>query len=231
MAKILCIESATTMCSVALGIDGEVKSILEVNDGYSHAEQLAPYVKDVLLSNKMDVSELDAIAVSKGPGSYTGLRIGVSLAKALCYSAGKPLIAVDSLQQMCLHPNVIRELEYLKDPLLCPMLDARRMEVFAGLFDVGLKSIIHAQPFILDELSFQDYLLQDAVLFFGNGSDKFKNLTQSTSAYFVDHVWPSASQMVPLAEIMYQMNVFENLAYFEPNYVKAFHATTPKPRI
>lgn len=231
MAKILSIESATTMCSIAMGIDGEVSAIMEVNEGYSHAEQLAPFVQEILLKSAVNLNDLDAIAVSKGPGSYTGLRIGVSLAKGLCYASGKPLVAVDSLQQMCLHPNVIKALDYLKDPLLCPMLDARRMEVFAGLFDIGLKHVISAQPFVLDELSFQEYLKQDAVLFFGNGSNKFKNIVQNESAYFAEDVWPSAAQMVPLAEMAFEMNDFEDLAYFEPNYVKAFQATTPKSRI
>ncbi len=231
MTKILCIESATTMCSAALAVDGEVLAHKELNDGYSHAERLAPFVDELLREQDWQVADLDAIAVSKGPGSYTGLRIGVSLAKGLAFAANKPLIAVDTLEQMCLHPLVQKELEYLKDPLLCPMLDARRMEVYAAVYDIGLMPQAETKPVILDDTSFETYLEKDAVLFFGNGSDKFKDVVHSPSAYFVADVWPDARQMAPLAQMAFDADRFEDLAYFEPNYVKPFQGTTPKPKV
>jgi len=231
MTKILCIESSTTMCSVAIGRDGEVDAWREVNDGYTHAERLAPFVNEVLQEAGLQVADLDAIAVSKGPGSYTGLRIGTSLAKGLCFASGKPLIAIDTLQQMCLHPAVQKELVYLKDPHLCPMIDARRMEVYAALFDVGLKNLMHPQPVILDEHSFADELKEDAVLFFGNGAHKFNGVTPSNSAYFVEDVWPSALQMVPLAQMSFDQKEWVDPAYFEPSYLKPFQATTPKNKV
>jgi tRNA threonylcarbamoyladenosine biosynthesis protein TsaB len=219
------------MCSAALAVDGEVVAIEELNDGYSHAEKLAPFVDELLHEQGWKVQDLDAIAVSKGPGSYTGLRIGVSLAKGLAYAAEKPLIAVDTLQQMCLHPAVQKELEYLKDPMLCPMLDARRMEVYAAIYDIGLVASSAPQPVILDKTSFRIELEKDAVLFFGNGSDKFRDVVTAQSAYFVADVWPSAGQMAPLAQMAFEAERFEDLAYFEPNYVKPFQGTTPKPKV
>ncbi|MEX2597168.1 MAG: tRNA (adenosine(37)-N6)-threonylcarbamoyltransferase complex dimerization subunit type 1 TsaB [Salibacteraceae bacterium] len=231
MALILSIESATTMCSVALAKDGELIDFLEVNDGYAHAEKLAPFVDQLLKQNSILPTDLDAMAVSAGPGSYTGLRIGVSLVKGLCYGANLPLIAIDTLQQMCLHPHVVKELNYLKDPVLCPMLDARRMEVYATIFDIGLKVQKPLSAIVLDDRSFEKELKQDAVLFFGSGMKKFKEVCQNKSAYFVPDVWPSAKQMVGLAEYSFEKGEFQDLAYFVPNYLKAFHATTPKPRL
>jgi tRNA threonylcarbamoyladenosine biosynthesis protein TsaB len=231
MGLILNIESATTVCSVAISRNGEVLVWRELNDGYSHAEKLAVFVHEVLAESEVKMAELDAIAVSRGPGSYTGLRIGVSLAKGLCYGVKKPLIAVDTLQQMCLHPGVQSELQILKDPILVPMLDARRMEVYTASYDVGLKNVRSFEALVLDEDSFADELTRVGVLFFGNGSDKFKSIVKSSSAYFADDVWPSAKQMAPLAEIAYQQARFEDVAYFEPFYLKAFQATTPRKRL
>ena len=231
MALILNIESATTVCSVALAQDGEVLHYLEINNGYAHAEKLAVFVDEILKKGAVETKDLDAIAVSRGPGSYTGLRIGVSLAKGLCYGSGKPLIAVDTLQQMCLHPAVQKELNYLKDPMLCPMLDARRMEVFTAVYDIGLKPIRSFEALVLEEDSFSEELSQDGMLFFGNGSDKFKDVVKSESAYFVQDVWPSSLQMAPLAEIDFQRSAFVDVAYFEPFYLKEFQGTTPRKKV
>jgi tRNA threonylcarbamoyladenosine biosynthesis protein TsaB len=230
MALILNIESSTTVCSVALARDGEVLQHLEVNDGYSHAENLAVFADTLLKEAGITAMDVDAVAVSRGPGSYTGLRIGVSLAKGIAYGASKPLIAVDTLQQMCLHPNVVKELQYLKDPLLCPMLDARRMEVFTAVYDIGLKLIRPYEAMVLDEQSFEQELSEDGMLFFGNGSPKFKDILNNSSAYFAEDVWPSSLQMAPLSEMAFERQEFEDVAYFEPFYLKAFQGTTPKKR-
>jgi tRNA threonylcarbamoyladenosine biosynthesis protein TsaB len=228
MALILNIESATTMCSVALAKDALCIDSQEIDEGYSHAENLAVFVDEILKRNNLKVTDLNAIAISEGPGSYTGLRIGVSLAKGLCYGGNVKLIAVSTLQQMCMHPDVVKELNFRKDGLLCPMLDARRMEVYTSVYDVGLKVLLEPTNLILDETSYESFLAEEPVIFFGNGSDKFQDVTKSESAYFVKNVTPSAIQMVGLSELKYQASHFEDVAYFEPFYLKEFQATTPK---
>lgn len=228
MALILNIESSTTMCSVALGLDGECIALEEVNEGYSHAEKLAPFVDLVLKSAGRSVQELDAISVSKGPGSYTGLRIGVSLAKGLCFGLEKPLIAIPTLQHLCLNEAVRKELNYLKDALLCPMLDARRMEVYTAVYDVGLLAVKEVHALVLEPDSFQDLLEREGLIFFGNGSQKFQEIVESKSAYFVENVWPSAANMVALSEQKFNLGQVEDVAYFEPFYLKDFIATKPK---
>lgn len=225
---ILNIESSTTNCSVALGRDGNCIELLEINDGYSHAEKLAPFVDQLLKSHQLKVSDLDAIAVSMGPGSYTGLRIGVSLAKGLCYSANKPLISVPTLQAMCLHPTVKKAVVNHQIKLMCPMLDARRMEVYTAVYDLGIDAMEEVQAKILDESSFEGLLNENAVLFFGSGSEKFNNIIKNENAYFADEVWPSAREMCFIAESKFEINAFEDVAYFEPYYLKDFMATTPK---
>jgi tRNA threonylcarbamoyladenosine biosynthesis protein TsaB len=228
MALILNIESATTMCSVALAKDALCIDSQEIDEGYSHAENLAVFVDEILKRNNLKVTDLNAIAISEGPGSYTGLRIGVSLEKGLCYGGNVKLIAVSTLQQMCMHPDVVKELNFRKDGLLCPMLDARRMEVYTSVYDVGLKVLLEPTNLILDETSYESFLAEEPVIFFGNGSDKFQDVTKSESAYFVKNVTPSAIQMVGLSELKYQASQFEDVAYFEPFYLKEFQATTPK---
>lgn len=228
MALILHIESATTMCSVSLGQHNECLDLIEINDGYSHAENLAPFVDDILKRNQFSLADIDAIAISEGPGSYTGLRIGVSLAKGLCYGADKPLIAISTLQQMCLHPEVQKVLASSQDVLLCPMLDARRMEVYTALYTAELETKLAPTNKILDERSYLEYLDSNKVVFFGNGSDKFKEVCEHPNAIFVDNVWPSAQNMIQLSATKYEAEAFEDVAYFEPFYLKEFQGTTPK---
>ncbi len=228
MAKILNIESSTTMCSVSLGVDGECADFSELNDGFSHAELLAVYVDEILKRNQLTVGQLDAAAVSMGPGSYTGLRIGVSLAKGLCFAQNLPLISVPTLQNMCLHPKVKKQVNFYKDLLLCPMLDARRMEVYTAMYDVGLSCIKDVEALVLEPESFDTYLNQEGVLFFGSGSDKFREIITHESAYFAEGVWPSAQFMAGLSNMKFENNEFEDVAYFEPFYLKEFMATTPK---
>lgn len=231
MGLILNIESATTMCSVAISKDGECLDYLEVDEGYTHAENLAPFVNEILERNQIDSKQLDAISVSKGPGSYTGLRIGISLAKGLAYGLSKPLIAVSTLKAMCLHPSVKKELDFLKDAMMCPMLDARRMEVYTAVYDFGLKEQMVPQALILEEDSYSEFLKDDPVIFFGDGSEKLRPLLNSKSAYFIDGVTPSARSMCMLSEIAFSDGQFEDVAYFQPDYLKEVYTTTPKPRI
>lgn len=226
---ILQIESSTTMCSVALAKDGQCVSERAINDGYSHAEQLAPFVDELLKENNIAAADLSAVAVGEGPGSYTGLRIGVSLAKGICFSANIPLIVVNSLELMCWHPAVRKELNLIKDALLAPMLDARRMEVYTAIYDVGLKAKLPVQPMILDEQSYASFLSEEAVLFFGNGAEKFQSISASPSARFIPDVWPVAAHMSALAFKRFEEAQFADLAYFEPAYLKPFQATKAKP--
>jgi tRNA threonylcarbamoyladenosine biosynthesis protein TsaB len=228
MALILNIESATTMCSVALGKDGVCFDMEEVNDGYSHAEKLAVFADELLKRNNLSPSDLDAIAVSKGPGSYTGLRIGVSLAKGLCFGADKPLIAIDTLQEMCFNSSVQEAIASMDNPMLCPMLDARRLEVYTALFDQNNDPITDVSPMILDETSFAEELQNHSIVFFGNGSEKFQSLCLAENSRFLNDIWPSASQMTLLSEKAYLEESYEDVAYFEPFYLKEFQATTPK---
>lgn len=224
MACILNIESSTTNCSVALGTEGICTDVRQVNDGYAHAEKLAPFVSELLRENKLRTEDLDAIAVSMGPGSYTGLRIGVALAKGLCYATGKPLIAVPTLEIMCLHPTVRAH----QNTLLCPMLDARRMEVYTAVYNHALTTVEAISAKILTEDSFTERLTNNPVLFFGPGAEKFKAVTQHPNARFADGVLPGAREMCALSYARFQEKQFENVAYFEPFYLKDFMATTPK---
>ncbi|NQV52047.1 MAG: tRNA (adenosine(37)-N6)-threonylcarbamoyltransferase complex dimerization subunit type 1 TsaB [Flavobacteriales bacterium] len=230
MALILNIESSTTVCSVSLAQDGMVLLSREVDEGYSHAENLAVFVDEVLKEKGVSTAQLDAVSVSRGPGSFTGLRIGVSLAKGLCYGAGVPLLSIDTLQLMCMHPLVQKQIADDEKVMLCPMLDARRMEVYAAVYDPSLQIQREVAPVILEADSFQEELKEGGLVFFGNGSDKFRELVDHVNAYFVSEVGPSALHMATLSEAAYQLDEFEDVAYFEPFYLKAFQGTTPKKR-
>ena len=172
MPLILNIETSTTVCSVALSKDGNLIAFQEVNDGYTHAENITVFIEKAIAEAKIKYEELDAIAVSIGPGSYTGLRIGLSTAKGLCYALNKPLIAISTLKSLAaqLHYSLFN----IQYSLLCPMLDARRMEVFTGLYDNQLAEVVAPHALILNANSFSDYLENQTICFLGNGSIKSK---------------------------------------------------------
>lgn len=237
MALILNLETATTVCSVSLGKDGKLLALKEQNGDYSHAENLTLFIEDVLKQASIKISELDAIAVSKGPGSYTGLRIGVSTAKGLCYSLDKPLIAIDTLKHIAL--AISQNLKsQISDPksIFCPMLDARRMEVYCALFDTSLNCVRETAAEIIDESSFKELLSPSEknnnpppVYFFGDGASKCKAaLSSNANAFFIDDVFPSAKNMIPLSEKAFFHKHFEDMAYFEPFYLKDFVAGKKK---
>lgn len=225
MSNILCIETATTNCSVALSIYGE-QVVLKEDKGmqYSHAERLHPYIEEVLASAKINKKELTAIAISKGPGSYTGLRIGVSAAKGLCYALGIPLISISTLKALS-HQVVCDE-----DSYVVPMLDARRMEVYSAVFDASYRLVRPIEAQILTENSFQEYLEKSKVYFVGNGVSKFEEICHHPNAVFIKEVLPSASQMCQLAEAKRTAGDYEDVAYFEPYYLKDFIAGVPKSK-
>ena len=230
MALILNLETATTVCSVSLAKDGKLIALKELNGDYSHAENLTLFIEAVLLQAKVKISEVDAIAVSKGPGSYTGLRIGVSTAKGLCYSLDKPLISISTLQYLSIavSNNTKYKIQNTKS-LFCPMLDARRMEVYCAICDVDGNEIRPTAAEIIDEHSFSDLLTKHTIYFFGDGSAKCKKtFSQNSNAIFLDDVVPSAKDMITLSEQAYNAKQFEDVAYFEPFYLKDFVAGKKK---
>ena len=222
MASILCIETSTTNCSIALSVNGSVAVLIEDNSKqFSHAERLHSFIEQVLVEAKMSKSSLDAIAVSKGPGSYTGLRIGVSSAKGLCFALDVPLISISTLESLALQVKP-------KKGVIVPMLDARRMEVYSAVFSSEGNQIRETQAEILDENSYAQYLQEGPVLFLGSGVEKFESICQHKNASFFSDKLPSASQMAALAEAKYKISDIENVAYFEPYYLKDFLATVSK---
>jgi len=227
MALILNIETSTEVCSVALAKDGKIISHREDTKGLNHAKLLAPFIDEIIKEAGITSKELDAVAVSIGPGSYTGLRIGVSMTKGLCFGISKPAIAVPTLQPLA--KVVATKLQ--RDALYCPMIDAKRMEVYTALFNKDNKEILETSAKIITEDSFKEYLEKEKIIFFGNGSKKVKNLISSSNAEFLDDILPSADYMVAISEKMYNDQEFVDIAYFEPKYLKNFITTLPKQSI
>lgn len=227
MARILQIDTATAVCSVALAIDGTVVGIKENNEGLNHSLLLGTFIDDLLKEQHTDMSGVDAVAVSMGPGSYTGLRIGVSMAKGLCFGAGKPLLAVSTLQALAY--SVSAGLQ--EDILYCPMLDARRMEVYTALFDRDNRPVGDTKALVITPESFADILAERPICFFGDGSGKTRQHITSPNARFIEGVESSAAFMTQIAAQKYENRQFEDVAYFEPFYLKDFVATVPKHQI
>lgn len=223
MAVILQIETATRSCSIALADQGKVLAFKEQDEANIHASYLTLFIEEVMKMAGKSYADLDAVAVSMGPGSYTGLRIGVSTAKGLCYALDKPLIAVSTLEAMA----SAKQAAASDHTLLCPMIDARRMEVYMALFDreLNLKAPVHAQ--ILDEHTFDPYLDQFQVHVFGDGAEKCKSLYPYPSFIFSSHI-NSAKDLSSIAFEKFKSGEFVDLAYFEPYYLKDFIATKPK---
>ena len=218
MSNILCIETASTNCSVALGVNGKVVAVKEDYDqGYSHAERLHIFIRDILKDNNLELSNLDAIAISKGPGSYTGLRIGVSAAKGLCFSLNIPLISVPTLTSLA---HQIKA----EEGFVVPMIDARRMEVYTAVFNASGKQLEETSAKILNENSYSEYLEIGKVQFIGSGVAKFKEICNHQNAIFVEDKMPSAKEMVAIATAKNKISDHENVAYFEPYYLKDFMA-------
>lgn len=227
MAIILQIETATPVCSAAISRDGITIALKEEQASNIHAGSLTLFIQDVMLQAGLQFSDLDAIAVSKGPGSYTGLRIGVSTAKGLCFALDKPLIAVDTLQMMAAgflakHPT--------KQGLICSMIDARRMEVFTAVFDTDLNYVQPTSAKIIDAESFTTALSDSAVTFIGDGAMKCSEILAHPRATFLADNFNSAANMSTLANQRFLAVAFEDVAYFEPFYLKDFVFTTPKKK-
>jgi tRNA threonylcarbamoyladenosine biosynthesis protein TsaB len=222
VALILSIETSTTNCSVSLSRKGKLLIVKEDYDkNYSHAERLHVYIDDVLKQAQVSVNEIDAVAISKGPGSYTGLRIGVSAAKGLCFALNKPLISIPTLESLAHQVTS-------NDGVIVSMLDARRLEIYAAIFDSNYEQIRETKAEVLNELSFSSYLEKGKVYFIGNGVEKTKNLIVHENALFIDNKLPSANEMGSIAFYKFKISDFEDVAYFEPYYLKDFVALKPK---
>ncbi|MEI6815769.1 MAG: tRNA (adenosine(37)-N6)-threonylcarbamoyltransferase complex dimerization subunit type 1 TsaB [Bacteroidota bacterium] len=238
MAVILNIESATGVCSVAIGRDGQMLSLKEINEERTHAEVITVFIETVLKESGLKLKAIDAIAVSGGPGSYTGLRIGVSTAKGLCYALNKPLIAIPTLESMSygvidgyakgLFKDKIND-DAPDELLFCPMIDARRMEVYTSFFDIDNHAVKDTSADVIQSDSYAEWFENRRLLFFGDGSSKCKDvLSHQSNAIFLDDVLPSASTMILLSEDKFNHGLFEDLAYYEPFYLKNFVATKAK---
>jgi len=215
LAYILNIETSTTNCSVAIFNDLNLIEFAEVNTGdYSHSKSLHVFIDSILKKSKISPKDLSAISVSKGPGSYTGLRIGVASAKGLCFALDIPLISIETLK--------ILSQNLLNKGIVIPCLDARRMEVYSAVFDIDNKMIRETRAEIINENSFEEYLNKNQVYFIGNANEKLKKIITNKNAEFIDNYFPSARQMGLLSFNKFKNNKFENLDNFEPFYLKDF---------
>jgi len=229
MAIILTIETSTTVCSVAVFSGNELLFERIETQGPSHAALLGAFVQDAIISLREKELTPDAVAVSSGPGSYTGLRIGVSEAKGLCYGFDIPLIALNT--PLIMASGLINNYELPESALLCPMIDARRMEVYSAIYAQNLKIVRDIQADIVTEESYLQLLEKHQIIFFGNGADKCRETITHPNAIFMDNIHPLAAGMGSLANNNYANQKFEDVAYFEPFYLKEFIATTPKNKI
>lgn len=231
MSYLLHLETSTKVCSVALSKNNNVISIMEENSpDFSHSSQLTVFIQKVMDKAGISFQDLSGVSVSSGPGSYTGLRIGTSAAKGLCYALDIPLISVSTLKSMAF---IMMQSEYysvkkIRNVLLCPMIDARRMEVYNAIFDNKLRQLKPVSADVIDKDSFAEFMHDKPVWFFGDGASKCKSVISGCNAIFFDDVFPSASGMASLAYDMFINQQFEDTAYFEPFYLKDFVAGKPK---
>lgn len=224
---ILCIETSTDVCSAALVENGKTIAHEEVLGTNAHAATLTPLIEKLVAQSGRTMKEIDAVAVSSGPGSYTGLRIGVSTAKGICYALNKPLISINSL-------HIIAEGIFMADnnaKYAAPMIDARRMEVYTEVISRDGEISIPVEAMVIDEHSFEKELQRDDIYFGGNGAEKCSSVITGNHAKFISGVLPLAKNMARLAQYKYDSKQFENVAYFEPFYLKEFVATTPKNKV
>ena len=229
MALILNIETATQTCSVALCNEGIPVSVRESIENRDHASVLTVFISEILEEKHLSVSDIDAVSVSIGPGSYTGLRIGVSVAKGLCYAAGKPLIKIPTLKALA--AGIVSKGLSVSVNTLIPMLDARRMEVYTGIYSRELKELLPVKAEVITETSFREWIEKGPVLFFGDGAPKCEQVIKNKNAVFINSFPASASYMGPLSELLFSESRFEDVAYLEPFYLKDFIATTPRNKV
>ena len=225
---ILCLETATPVCSVALNESCCTIALRETEGQNAHSEKITNFIREVMEVAHIEYSQLDAIAVSKGPGSYTGLRIGVSTAKGICYAADLPLMAIDTLEAMAYGMKAKLGNQIDENDLLIPMIDARRMEVYASIFDANLNKIHDTAALVIDEHSFEDLRKEQRLWLFGDGAPKLqKTFENQPNITIIDGFKPSAAYMLPLVDKALKEKDFVDVAYFEPFYLKDFVAGKP----
>ena len=225
---ILCLETATPVCSVALNESCCTIALRETEGQNAHSEKITNFIREVMEVAEIDYKQLDAVAVSKGPGSYTGLRIGVSTAKGICYVANLPLMAIDTLEAMAYGMKAKLGSQITDNDLLIPMIDARRMEVYAAIFDANLNKINDTAALVIDENSFEELLKEHRLWLFGDGAPKLKKVFENQpNISIIDGFKPSAAFMLPLADKALREHDFVDVAYFEPFYLKDFIAGKP----
>lgn len=225
LSTILHIETSTKNCSVSIANCGELISLKEINTGnYSHAEMLHPLINEALQESKLTIKEIEAIAVGKGPGSYTGLRIGVSAAKGLCFANDIPLISINSLE-------ILAQSLSIDSGFIIPMIDARRMEVYDAIYDKNHNTVRQTKAEIIDQDSFLEELQNQKVYFLGDGAKKCKEIILHKNAVFIENMFPSAKDMATIAHHKFKNKTTEDVAYFEPFYLKDFIATQEKKKI
>ena len=221
MAYILHIETSNINCSIAISKDDKLLSVVEKSEANIHASKITLFIEEACKLANIRINDLNAVAVSKGPGSYTGLRIGVSTAKGICYALEIPLIAIDTLKVLC---RAALENYTDSNSVYVPMIDARRMEVYTKVFDSNLNIIQDTQALILDDVTFKQFdEFTKNVILFGDGAEKSKTLLPLKEYQYLDILFPSAKYMLKDAFEAYQSKSFEDLAYFEPNYLKEFY--------
>ena len=231
MERLILIETSTALCSAALAEDGVITSYRESSAPKAHASLTAVFIQEMLEEKGLTIADCDAVCVSKGPGSYTGLRVGVSTAKGLCFGSSKPLIAISTLDILVAQSQIPEDLKYI-----VPMVDARRMEVYAAVYEIAgqagndVRQITETAPAIIDENSYSDILEKGKVLFIGDGAGKCADFIKHPNATFVQ-CWPKASAMLEPAMKAYKEKRFEDVAYFEPFYLKEFVATVSKKKM
>ncbi len=221
MCIILNIETATEVCSVNLSQNGKVLDTIENGEDKTHSELLTVFIETLMQRNKLDFKDLSAVAVSAGPGSYTGLRIGVSVAKGICYGLQKPLISVPTLKSMAFGA---RQMTNQDRYLFCPMIDARRMEVYSSVFDAELNVVEEDNAKVIDTNSFKELLETHKLAFFGNGAEKCKTMIQHANVLFIDEFTISSKHMAELSYRKFKDEDFEDVAYYEPFYLKEYQA-------
>ncbi len=222
MERIILIETSTALCSVALAEEGNIVAYRESSAPKAHASLTAVFIQEMLSERGLTMADCDAVCVSMGPGSYTGLRVGVSTAKGLCFGSGKPLLAVGTLDTLVAQADSDAR-------FIIPMVDARRMEVYTAVFENGVQ-LTETAPAIIDENSFAEYLEQGTCMFIGDGAGKCADVIKHPNASFCQ-CWPKASSMLSPATAAYKEKRFEDVAYFEPFYLKEFVATVSKKKL
>lgn len=233
MTTILSIETSTTVCSVAIHTNGNCIDKIEISEQNAHSSKLTVLIEDILNKNSLQVSDLQAVAISEGPGSYTGLRIGVSVAKGLCYACNLPLIAVNTLQALALTCTEVIETKtkIQKNAIIMPMIDARRMEVYTSKWDCNNIVVENTKALIITENTLDEFNKDNQYYICGDGSEKTKSLLNADNIVFIENITSSADSIGKLAYQLFLHNTFADVAYFEPFYLKEFQATTPRVKI